>query len=58
MFWSFAIIILKWLSMKQQKEAMLLDVLPTEVAEEIRSIPSMVLPDTSKACRSVVLRAF
>ncbi len=35
MFWSFAIIILKWLGMKQQKEAMLLDVLPTEVAEEI-----------------------
>ena len=35
MFWSFAIIALKWLGMKQQKEAMLLDVLPTEVAEEI-----------------------
>ena len=27
MFWSFAIIVLKWLGMKQQKEAMLLDVL-------------------------------
>ncbi|NQV25761.1 MAG: MotA/TolQ/ExbB proton channel family protein [Rhodopirellula sp.] len=35
MFWSFAIIGLKWLSMKQQKESMLLDVLPTEVADEI-----------------------
>ena len=35
MFWSFAIIAFKWLSMKQQKESMLLDVLPTEVAEEI-----------------------
>lgn len=35
MFWSFAILVLKWLSMKQQKESMLLDVLPTEVAEEI-----------------------
>ncbi|MDA0917576.1 MAG: MotA/TolQ/ExbB proton channel family protein [Planctomycetota bacterium] len=35
MFWSFAIIVLKWLSLKQQKESMLLDVLPTEVAEEI-----------------------
>lgn len=35
MFWSFAIIVLKWLSVKQQKESMLLDVLPTEVAEEI-----------------------
>ena len=35
MFWSVAILILKWLNLKQQKEAMLLDVLPTEVAEEI-----------------------
>jgi hypothetical protein len=35
MFWSVGILLLKWLNMKQQKEAMLLDVLPTEVAEEI-----------------------
>ncbi|MBM81006.1 MAG: hypothetical protein CMJ78_10490 [Planctomycetaceae bacterium] len=35
MFWSVGILILKWLSMKQQKESMLLHVLPTEVAEEI-----------------------
>jgi hypothetical protein len=35
MFWSVAILILKWKNLKQQKEAMLLDVLPTEVAEEI-----------------------
>lgn len=35
MFWAVGILLLKWLNMKQQKEAMLLDVLPTEVAEEI-----------------------
>jgi len=35
MFWSVGILILKSLSLKQQKEAMLLDVLPAEVAEEI-----------------------
>ncbi|MHC4880686.1 MAG: MotA/TolQ/ExbB proton channel family protein, partial [Planctomycetota bacterium] len=35
MFWSVGMLILKWLNLKQQKEAMLLDVLPTEVAEEI-----------------------
>ncbi|MBI1312391.1 hypothetical protein GC176_13960 [bacterium] len=35
MFWSVGILILKWLNLKQQKESMLLDVLPTEVAGEI-----------------------
>ncbi len=35
MFWSVGILFLKSLSLKQQKEAMLLDVLPTEVAGEI-----------------------
>lgn len=35
MFWSVGILLLKWLNMKQQKEAMLLDVLPTEIAGEI-----------------------
>jgi hypothetical protein len=35
MFWSVGILILKWLNLKQQRESMLLDVLPTEVAGEI-----------------------
>lgn len=35
MFWSVGILILKWLNLKEQKEAMLLDVLPSEVSEEI-----------------------
>ena len=35
MFWAVSILILKWLRLKQQKNAMLLDVLPTEVSEEI-----------------------
>ena len=35
MFWASAILVLKWLRLKQQKNAMLLDVLPTEVSNEI-----------------------
>ncbi len=35
MFWAVAILILKWRQLKQQKNAMLLDVLPTEVSREI-----------------------
>ena len=35
MFWAVGILVLKILSLKQQKESMLLDVLPTEVANEI-----------------------
>ena len=35
MFWALAILFLKWLNLKQQKDAMLLDVLPTEVSPEI-----------------------
>ena len=35
MFWAIAILLLKWLNLKKQKEAMLLDVLPTEVSREI-----------------------
>ena len=35
MFWAMSILILKWLRLKQQKETMLLDVLPTEISEEI-----------------------
>ena len=35
MFWSVAILLMKWLNLKQQKESMLLDVLPTEVSDEI-----------------------
>ena len=35
MFWAVSILILKWLRLKQQKEAMLLDVLPTEISNEI-----------------------
>lgn len=35
MFWAVGILILKSLCLKQQKESMLLDVLPTEVADEI-----------------------
>lgn len=35
MFWSMSMLILKWLNLKQQKNAMLLDVLPTELSEEI-----------------------
>jgi hypothetical protein len=34
-FWSVAILILKWLHLKRQKDVMLLDVLPTEISEEI-----------------------
>ncbi len=35
MCWAISILVLKWLSLKQQKNAMLLDVLPTEVSREI-----------------------
>ena len=35
MFWALSILILKWLRLKQQKETMLLDVLPTEISAEI-----------------------
>lgn len=35
MFWAIAILGLKWLNLKKQKDAMLLDVLPTEVSPEI-----------------------
>ncbi|MEZ6087327.1 MAG: hypothetical protein R3C05_04720 [Pirellulaceae bacterium] len=35
MFWAIAILILKWLNLKKQKDAMLLDVLPTEVSPQI-----------------------
>jgi len=35
MFWSVGILILKWLNLKQQRESMLLDLLPTEVSKEI-----------------------
>ncbi len=35
MFWSVGMLILKWLNLKQQRQSMLLDVLPTEVAAEI-----------------------
>ncbi len=35
MFWAIAILVLKWLNLKKQKDAMLLDVLPTEVSPEI-----------------------
>ncbi len=35
MFWAIAILALKWLNLKKQKDAMLLDVLPTEVSAEI-----------------------
>ena len=35
MFWALAILILKWLNLKKQKDAMLMDVLPTEVSQEI-----------------------
>lgn len=33
--WSFAILFLKWQKIRRQKDAMLLDVLPTELSEEI-----------------------
>ncbi len=35
MFWAVSILILKWLRLKLQRDAMLLDVLPTEVSNEI-----------------------
>jgi len=35
MFWAISILILKWLRLKQQKATMLLDVLPTEISDEI-----------------------
>ncbi|QDS95359.1 hypothetical protein FF011L_41530 [Roseimaritima multifibrata] len=35
MFWAVAILILKWLNLKKQSDAMLLDVLPTEISAEI-----------------------
>lgn len=35
MFWALSILVLKWLRLKQQKETMLLDVLPTEISDEI-----------------------
>ena len=35
MFWSFAILILKWRRLTRQKSAMLLDLLPTDISQEI-----------------------
>ncbi|WP_153556272.1 MotA/TolQ/ExbB proton channel family protein [Roseimaritima sediminicola] len=35
LFWAVAILVLKWLNLKKQKDAMLLDVLPTEISAEI-----------------------
>ncbi|QEG41019.1 MotA/TolQ/ExbB proton channel family protein [Roseimaritima ulvae] len=35
LFWAIAILVLKWLNLKKQKDAMLLDVLPTEISPEI-----------------------
>ncbi|TWT97327.1 MotA/TolQ/ExbB proton channel family protein [Neorhodopirellula pilleata] len=35
MFWAVAILVLKWLRLNEQRNAMLLDVLPTEVSPEI-----------------------
>ncbi|QDV13384.1 hypothetical protein CA51_32740 [Rosistilla oblonga] len=35
MFWALAILFLKWLNLKKQKDAMLLDVLPVEISNEI-----------------------
>lgn len=35
MFWSIGILILKWLQLRMQREAMLLDVLPAEISQEI-----------------------
>ncbi|MFK8114185.1 MAG: MotA/TolQ/ExbB proton channel family protein [Rubripirellula sp.] len=35
MFWAISILILKWTNLKQQRDAMLLDVLPTEVSQQI-----------------------
>ncbi|EMI44616.1 putative membrane protein [Rhodopirellula sp. SWK7] len=35
MFWAIAILVLKWMRLQQQRDAMLLDVLPTEVSPEI-----------------------
>jgi len=35
MFWSFAILGLKWRQLKQQRSAMLVDLLPTEISDEI-----------------------
>lgn len=35
MFWAMAILGLKWINLKKQKTAMLLDILPTEISEEI-----------------------
>ncbi|MDE0865379.1 MAG: MotA/TolQ/ExbB proton channel family protein [Rubripirellula sp.] len=35
MFWATSILILKWLRLRQQREAMLLDVLPIEISNEI-----------------------
>lgn len=35
MFWAVSILILKWLRLKQQRNVMLLDVLPSEVSKEI-----------------------
>jgi hypothetical protein len=35
MFWSFAILFLKWRQLSRQKSAMLLDLLPTDISQEI-----------------------
>lgn len=35
MFWSLGILFLKWMQLREQREAMLLDVLPAELSEEI-----------------------
>ncbi|HBJ36358.1 MAG TPA: hypothetical protein DDZ51_16730 [Planctomycetaceae bacterium] len=35
MFWAIAILILKWNNLKKQKTAMLLDILPTDISQEI-----------------------
>ncbi len=35
LFWAIAILVLKWINLKKQKDTMLLDVLPTEISPEI-----------------------
>lgn len=54
--WAVAILILKWFALRRQKETMLLDVLPTEISEEItvKSLNNFVrhirsLPGSSSA---------
>ena len=57
MFWSIGILILKWLQLRMQREAMLLDVLPAEISQEISVVSIDPFIDHPAWARWQVLQA-